>query len=573
MDVVRVVLCGAWLAAVPAPAPAQEAAPQKGAVVEGVVVNALTGEPLRRVEVGLLRLNDYQGGPVRMTAQPAQGAPEAVREAGGPLATVTGADGSFRFENVPDGTYGIQLQRKGLLLSRARPGLSPMRIEVRGGAPVRGLRFAMAPMAVIAGKVVDDEGEPVEGAQLALLRRSWDGGRLRWAPTGPFASTDDRGEFRLPGIRPGKYLLLVKPPYLATMPGLALRTVYAGAYYPDAADLNQAKPLTVAAGQEITGLTLRLRTVPARSISVAVLLPDGTPAQGAFVSAVPVDRDWIPTGEGRVLPGEAPGRFVIDGLAPGRYRLVARLASRAGMTQPSPAGMVRLASREVDVTESDAPGIEIRFDPPATIQGKLVVEGPGSEAMKSELAGLRVFIRTPEGLSSPVPPGADGTFQTESGSAGRHELSVIGSALQKLYVAAIRTSSGADASDGLQVSGGSAEPVTVVLRTDGARLTASRPPSARPEEACTPYFAVLYAPGRRGPQLPWVIREVEQDRPAVLFPLAPGEYVIGGVCAPEPSEVIDPEFLERLTRDGARLRLQPGQQASVELKDVPMEER
>lgn len=565
------IIAGGFLLGAPLAAMAQEPAPPKGAVIEGVVFNAVTGEPLQQAEVGLLLSGAPPGGPVRITASPAQGVPQAGREAQGPLATVTGAGGAFRFENVPDGTYAVQLQRRGMFLWRGRPGLSPMQIEIKGGAPVRGLRYALAPGAVISGTVVDEKGEPVEGAQLALLKRAWEGGRFRWTPAALLASTDDRGEFRLHGIRPGKYLLLVKPPSVASMPGLAVRTVYAPAYYPEASSPSQAQPMAVTAGQQIAGLTIRLRVVPARSISAAVLYPDGSLAQGAFVSAVPVDRDWIPAGEGRTLPGEAPGRYVIDGLAPGRYRLVARLTSRPGRVQPVPAEIVRIASREVDVTQGDAEGIEIRFEPPGVIRGKVVVEGPGSEAMKSELAGLRVLVRNAEWVSAPAAVAEDGTFQVETGAADRHELSVNGSALYRLYIAAIRTGSGADASEGIELRGGGVEQVTIVLRTDGARLTATRAPSGKPEEACTPYFAALHDPDHRGLRPPLLMREAEIGRPAVFFPLAPGEYVIGGFCTAEPAGALDPAFLDRLNQEGTRIRLKPGEQAEVVLKDIPLE--
>lgn len=452
---------------------------------------------------------------------------------------------------------------------RGRQGLSPSRIEVKGGVPVRGLRYALAPYAVISGKVLDEEGEPVQDAEVIAHRRTWFPEPLPWSPNRGSARTDDRGEFRLHGLPPGKYVLLVRPSsFFDPMPGLPGRTVYASASYPESSDLSQAQPMEVSAGEEVAGIAIRLRTVPARSISGAVVLPDGSPAGGSSVSARPVIWDGIPAGEGRSRPEDAPGKFRIDGLAPGRYRVIARMFSRGAPKVILP------AAREVDLTGGDAEGLEIRLAMPVDVRGKVVIEGPGSEAMNAQLKSLRVFIRNLEtgSLGPPVTVAQDGAFQAASPGTGKSVIFFLGGALDQLYVAAIQTSSGADASEGLEVTEGGAEQVTVILRTDGARLTASRAPSGKPEEACTPYFAVLYDPGHRGSREPLLVRKADFGLPAVFFPLVPGEYVIGGVCASDVSGGIDEAFVGRLSRQGTRIRLKPGEQASVELKDIPFQE-
>lgn len=569
------ILAGGFLLSAVVRTAAQEPARTKGAVVEGVVVNALTGEPLRRVEVGLLRSGaPRSGGVLRVTAKPLQGAQERERASASGLSALTGADGRFLFENVADGLYMVQLRRQGMFPWRGRQGLSPSRIEVKEGVPVRGLRYALAPHAVISGKVLDEEGEPVQGAEVMALRRAWFTEPHRWFPENAPARTDDRGEFRLHGLRPGKYVLLVRPPSVAAIPGLPVRTVYASAYYPEPSDLSQAQPMEASAGEEAAGIVIRLRTVPARSISGAVVLPDGSLAVGSSVSAGPVIRNGIPAGEGRSLPGDAPGKFRIDGLAPGRYRVIARMFSRVTPEQPVPAGVLLSAAREVDLTGGDAEGLEIRLAMPVAVRGKVVIEGPGSEAMNAQLKSLRVSIRNPETdlTGPPVTVAPDGAFQVSSFGTGKHVISVAGGALDQLYVAAIQTSSGAGASEGLEVTEGGAEQVTVILRTDGARLTALRAPSGKPEEECTPYFAVLYDPRHRGSREPLLVREADFGLPAVFSPLAPGEYVIGGVCASDVSEAMDEAFVGRLSRQGTRIRLKPGEQASVELKDIPLQE-
>ncbi|MGQ9919116.1 MAG: hypothetical protein ACUVS7_17050, partial [Bryobacteraceae bacterium] len=107
--------------------------------MSGTVVNSLTGKPVRRVEVVLIRERTI---PDRSTAggkaEPRAG-PAAQSPGGGwqqPRGVLSGADGSFRFENVEEGEYTIYLRREGMVPGRAGPGISPQRIRVVADTPV-----------------------------------------------------------------------------------------------------------------------------------------------------------------------------------------------------------------------------------------------------------------------------------------------------------------------------------------------------------------------------------------------------------------------------------------------------
>lgn len=564
---VPAIFCMAWLGM----APVQEAGSQKGAVVEGIVLNALTGEPVRRAEVGLTPGQPLSGGAgeARMVMMPAQGGLQVQRNPVQGYSAVTGTDGTFRLENVPDGVYTVHLQRQGMFPWMARPGWSPQRIEVKGGAPVRGLRFGMAPLGAVGGRVLDEEGEPVQGVQVSLLRRSWVSGQLRWAPFAAPALTDDRAVFRVGGLMPGSYVLMVSPRPAFPAAGGAGRTVLPTVFYPNARTPDAAQPIQVGLGQEVTNLDIRLPAVPSRSVTGVVLSAEGSPAEQFFVSAAPADMGWMPMWAGVSARMEPQGRFRLEGLAPGRYRLTARLLPGPQGSSPG-----ALATAEVDVSEGDVEGVEIRFQPPPVLTGRVVIEGPGADAARQHLEGLTVLVRGENWAlaGTPAAVGQDGAFRIQLAFPGRHQIAVTGPAMSQLYTAAIRTGSGVDAASGVDIAGGSTEEVTIVLRTDGARLAVTRAAPASPGEACGSYLALVYSPALARLGAPFRSQPLDAGGEAVFFPLPPGEYRVGGVCAWNAVELAEPSFVERLARDGTLVRLKPGEQAKVEARELPVGE-
>ena len=547
--------------------PAQEASARKGAAVEGVILNALTGEPVRRAEVLLVPWRSRTDGDTGVAAPPFP--PPPMPAAGtAPLAAVTAADGTFRLENVPDGAYRVRLQRQSMTPDVMRPGFSPWLIEVKGGAPVRGLRYPLAPLAVVSGRVVDEEDETVQGVLVSLLRQTWVDRWLRWTPGGPPATTDDRGEFRISGILPGRYILQALPPRAGSMMTAQSDRVHAPLLYPNAQRPEQAQVLTLAPGQELRDIRIRLPIVPARSIRGRAMLPDGRTAEQLILTLRLADSEWQPQMMRQTRLRPQPGKIHVEGMPPARYEL-----SATYLGTPDNPRLTLYASAEVDLTERDVEDLELHFRPPAVLRGRVVIEGPDAENAGPWLQQVGLMMRAYYAeYGRPLAQiGPDGAFQMEAGHSGRYVLSVTGEALNQLYPAAIRTSSGTDARDGVVLGEGSSEQVTITLRTDGARLTVIRSSTGRPAEACAPWFAVLYDPGRRVLAPVFSIRELDSAGQAVFFPVAPGEYRLAGACAADGTRLADLAYLEKVAREGIPVRLKAGEQTTVELREIPLD--
>jgi hypothetical protein len=131
--------------------PVQPTRPEDLCSVEGQAVNALTGDPVKRAQITMKNL----GGRANTT----RGA-------------VTDANGHFLIQDVEPGGYNLSAERNGFVRLQYgaqgpdRPG-SP--VLLNPGQKIRDLLFRLLSQGVIAGRVVDEDGEPVENVQIRAM--------------------------------------------------------------------------------------------------------------------------------------------------------------------------------------------------------------------------------------------------------------------------------------------------------------------------------------------------------------------------------------------------------------------
>src|SRR5262245_34189043 len=126
----------------------------------------------------------------------------------------TDRDGRFSFDNVDPGEHRIVTSKPGYVTDE-------LTMVADAKNSVSDVTVRMTPAAVITGRVVDDEGRPVRGAPVEALAYGYRNGRRELVTHGNSATTNDRGEFRLFWLDPGKYYLMVGPPQLLQVPPLS----------------------------------------------------------------------------------------------------------------------------------------------------------------------------------------------------------------------------------------------------------------------------------------------------------------------------------------------------------------
>jgi len=313
-------LCLLWAAAgfvVPGLAPGQTATAIASPVntagsfrVAGTIVSKTDAHPLGRARVTL-----------RDAKNPEQF--ESV---------ITEENGKFAFENVPAGKYSLTGAKHGFITaSYDQHDQFSTAIVTGTGMDTEALVLKIAPNAVIAGKVLDEAGEPVRHATVTLYYDDHQQG-VDQIQVRNVAQTDDLGAYDLSNLIPGTYFLSVRAtPWYAVHPpedsdgrkseiavDRSLDVAYPVTYYTDATDSDGATAIPVQGGEHLQ-VDMHLNPVPALHLLVHV--PGDNKHGFTFPRLEQPAFDgstFIETNGGRMV---SPGVFEISGIPAGHYNL------------------------------------------------------------------------------------------------------------------------------------------------------------------------------------------------------------------------------------------------------------
>ena len=142
--------------------------------IKGRLVAADTGNPVRRGQVRL-------SGPDVM-----------------PKSVTTDNEGRFEFKDLPAGAFTINASKSGYVavnFGQKRPFEPGRPIELVEGQSVDNADITLPKGSVIAGRIMDEFGEPVADTQVSAMRSTWSNGKRRLQPSGRTATTNDLGQY------------------------------------------------------------------------------------------------------------------------------------------------------------------------------------------------------------------------------------------------------------------------------------------------------------------------------------------------------------------------------------------
>lgn len=277
----------------------------------------------------------------------------------------TDTAGLFAARTKHPGHVFLAVTRRGYRMTGQ--GMGQM-VEVRTGAENE-VSVEMLPLGVIAGRVLDQYGDPVWHALVRTEDERSAQGFDQYYESYSVAVTDDRGEYRIAEVEPGKHYVAVE--YSTTHNQLSSGTrsrlrwpETAGlVLYPDASDIDKAHQVEVAAGATTRLNDVRLKIQRPVIISGRIQPPPSDPSPSLSL------RRTVGLGLGTsamIQGGESSpdGRFVIRAL-PGKYVLFASDSKTGKVSKPV----------AVEVGDKDITGLELDLTLEFRIHGKVVVDG------------------------------------------------------------------------------------------------------------------------------------------------------------------------------------------------------
>ena len=500
------------------------------ATVEGQVVDAVTNAPVRKASVGLYC-----------------GRSESYLE--------SDAGGRFAFQTVRVGSCTVSASANGYLSGRSD-------INLADGQKMSGIALRLAPSSATSGRIVDEDGDPLNGFQVQLFYVTYGSGRKQLVPeTDGKSTTDDRGRYRIPGLSAGKYYLSVSPPGNSDFRLTNQTSRYLPTFYPGIVDPSGAAPVDIPPGSEVENLNLKLRRVPVVTVRGQV-----TGVASAVGYLIP---DSMVAGQ-QGIQGQigGNGKFEFRGVPAGDYTLWIR-AFASDQSKPAPGGGPPVLSgfirRPLTVGNSDIEGLTIAIPPPASITARVVIDGEAPRDLSEVVLTVEpVPATTSDEPRSFAKPAGNGTFRFVDLAADRYRMKTYPSS-SGLYLKSMRMG-GRELSGPVFDLGGSTE-VEVVLSSKTASVAGvvHRPDSDQPSAGVT----VVLIPQNK--ELEYQRATTDESGRFAMRDIVPGEYraFAWEKLDGRTFEYFDSDFVRSVESKGVPVSLGEGASKSVELTAIP----
>jgi protocatechuate 3,4-dioxygenase beta subunit len=538
----------AWIWLVAAAVSAQQQAPpkrrdapkQEACTIEGRVVNAVTGQPLGKAEIVLWRL----------------GASADQR-----YTTTTAAGGRFAMQDIEPAKYLLRVSKRGyahLQYGARGAGKPGAALSLDPGQHLSDLVLRMSPQAVIMGRVLDQDGDPVPNVGIQLLRYSFTRGKRQLQQLDD-GGTNDLGEYRLYGLSPGKYYLSAAPNGGMGEQEYDSGQTYAPTYYPGTSNPSTAaavelQPGTVVRGADIT--LVRTRTVRVRG-RVVDLLTKGSP-QPANVS-LQARGNW----EGMFWPsmasnGDLKGNFEIRGVVPGEYTIQAFKRGADGKNY--------IAMQPIDVHEANIDNIVLEFSPPGELKGRLSIEGRMLPANVDPQITLEPTVSS-IGWGAGASVKADGSFTLSNVTPARYQVHTFGIP-EDYYIKSVRLGDKDVLESGLDFPAGAGGALLIVVSSNGGQIEGV---VLNADEQTVSAARVVLVPdeSRRAQSRFYRDASTDQYGRFTIKGIAPGGYKLFAWEDVEDGAYENPEFLKQFEALGEPKSIREGSRESAQLKLIP----
>jgi protocatechuate 3,4-dioxygenase beta subunit len=503
--------------------------------IAGQATNAATGAPVKKAELVLTRIDAD---------------PQTTYSA------ATDRDGKFAMRDIEPGKYRLSIRANGFVevnYGARGHNLVGTALALDAGQILKDVNPKLTPQGVIAGRIVDEDGDPVVHAEVAAQSYRRVAGRKRLVPAGT-ASTNDLGEYRIFGLAPGRYYVsattlrpssdrsAIPPPDESEVP----------TYYPGGIDIATAVAVDAPPGADLHAMNIILAKTHTVRVRGHVNNPGGG-RPNVIILLTPRDRSgsW---GVGDKSGADAQGNFEFRGVRPGIYWLETRfLAERT------------LFMRQViEVGNGNIDDVAVTLTPGVDLKGLVKAEGPDGGV---DLAGIHIVLQARDAADSyPRPYGrgqGDGTFTLLQVGPEHYDFYLSGLP-EGYYVKSVRPGDQEVRDSGLDMTAAPAGPLSVTIAPGAGRIDGI---VVDDQQAAAGALVVLIPDDarRRARRDSYPVATTDQYGLFTLKNINPGEYKLYAWDDIESEAYMDPDFMKPFESRGLPMSIHENSKETAQL--------
>ncbi len=342
--------------------------------------------------------------------------------------TSTDKEGNFTFSDLAAGNYTLLPDAPAYVINGQKRSWNPgMSVTLAAGETVDALSLVLERGGVITGRVYDSNGKPVIEENVQIRPVDENGKPVQTSFSFSSNRTDDRGIYRVFGLKPGRYIVSagMRSDGGQMNYGTA-RKQFPETFYPGVMDEGRATPVEVTTGGEVSGIDIGFgRLTQTFTVSGRVLDESGAPVAKVNCGYGMVTGGRFSGGIGFGGTSNDRGEFEFNGLGPGSY---------AAIVWPDGKNPRYASPTPFEVADRNVSGLVINMKKGTTVSGSVVFEGAAARESASAAQNVAVVLsRPPSGSNGSLENqlsaksgrlNADGSFTLAGVAAGQYQIGI-----------------------------------------------------------------------------------------------------------------------------------------------------